>query len=81
MSETNELEKETVVAESNETSIKPEDIHLPPSSYWPIILAFGFSLLVAGLALNIALTITGVVLLLVAIVGWLIEPIHLEEEH
>lgn len=63
-----------------ETTIKPEDIHLPPNSYWPIILAFGFSLIVGGLALSIALTIVGVVITLVSAIGWVIEPVT-EEGH
>lgn len=61
-------------------AIRPEDIHLPSSSYWPFVLAFGFSAIVTGLALNIAITIVGVVITLVAAVGWVIEPPHPEEE-
>jgi len=59
--------------------ITPADIHLPPNSYWPFVLAMGFSLILAGLALNIAVTIIGAVLTLVAAVGWVIEPVHAEE--
>ncbi|NJN95997.1 MAG: cytochrome c oxidase subunit 4 [Anaerolineales bacterium] len=62
-------------------TVKPEDIHLPPNSYWPIILAFGFSCIMGGLALNIALTIIGVAVTLVAAIGWVIEPVHAEEGH
>ena len=69
---TNEAEATT---EATGSAIEPEDIHLPPSSYWPIILAFGFSSIMAGLALNIGLTIVGVVITLVATVGWVIEPV------
>jgi hypothetical protein len=67
--------------QTTETTIKPEDIHLPPNSYWPIILAFGFSLIVGGLALSIALTIIGVVVTLVSAIGWVIEPVTGEEGH
>jgi hypothetical protein len=65
------------VAESN---IKPEDIHLPPNSYWPIVLAFGFTCILGGLALNVALTIVGVIITLVSAIGWVIEPVT-EESH
>ncbi|MCK6626710.1 MAG: cytochrome c oxidase subunit 4 [Anaerolineae bacterium] len=65
----------------SETTIKPEDIHLPPNSYWPIVLAFGFSCILGGLALNIALTIVGVVVTLVSAIGWVIEPVHAEADH
>lgn len=64
-----------------ETTVKPEDIHLPPNSYWPIILAFGFSLIIGGAALSIALSIIGIVITLVATIGWVIEPVHEEEGH
>ena len=66
--------------EKNETTIKPEDIHLPPNSFWPIILALGFSLIAFGLAINVALVIVGAVIALVATIGWVIEPVHVEGE-
>lgn len=75
--------EETKVQPSESTGkpvVNPEDIHMPPSSYWPIVLAFGFSSIVAGLALNIAITVVGLVITLVAAIGWVIEPVHGEEE-
>jgi hypothetical protein len=78
MSETTAELKQT--AETAETTIKPEDIHLPSNSIWPIILAFGFSLIAFGLAINVALVIVGAVITLVATIGWVIEPVHPEEE-
>ena len=65
---------------ATESKIKPEDIHLPPNSYWPIVLAFGFVLVIAGLALNLALAVTGVVIAFIAGIGWVIEPVHDESE-
>jgi hypothetical protein len=64
-----------------ESKIRPEDIHLPPNSYWPIILAFGFTCIVGGLALSIAMTLVGVAVTLVATIGWVIEPVHAEDGH
>jgi len=71
-------EKQTL--ETTGTTIKPEDIHLPPNSFWPIILAFGFSMIAFGLAVNLALVIIGAVVTLVAAIGWVIEPVHPEGE-
>ncbi len=68
-------------APATASKIKPEDIHMPSSSYWPIVLAFGFFCLVGGLAINIVVTLIGVVIALVAVIGWVIEPVHGEEEH
>jgi hypothetical protein len=78
MSEITE-QKNNAVELVPESKIRPEDIHLPPNSYWPIILAFGFTCIVGGLALNIAMTLLGVVLTLVSAIGWVIEPVHAEE--
>jgi hypothetical protein len=66
---------------TGESKVKPEDIHLPPSSFWPIVLAFGFSCIVGGLALNVAVAIVGIVITLVATIGWVIEPVHAPENH
>ena len=79
MSETTAELKQTT--ETTETTIKPEDIHLPPNSYWPIILAFGFSMIAFGLAVNLTLVIIGAFITLVSTIGWVIEPVHPEEGH
>jgi hypothetical protein len=71
-------EKQTL--ETTQATITPEDIHLPPNSFWPIILAFGFSMIAFGLATNLALVIIGAVVTLVSTIGWVIEPVHLEGE-
>ena len=54
---------------------------MPPNSYWPILLSLGFVLILAGAAINIALAVAGLILFLVALVGWLIEPGYSIEEH
>ena len=63
-------------AEENKvtTGITPEDIHLPPNSYWPIVLAFGLVILISGFVFSIALTSIGVIITLTAAIGWVIEP-------
>ena len=83
MSELAEANMEVQAGESPTRSpIKPEDIQLPSSSYWPFMLALGFGMTVLGLALNLALGIAGLVIILVATIGWVIEPVHPpEKEH
>jgi len=51
---------------------KPE-IHLPASSFWPIVLAFGMALIAIGVVSTVIVSIVGVVVLLVAIAGWTLE--------
>jgi len=56
------------------------DIHLPSPSYWPIILAFGMTLIAIGAVATVFISIVGVVVLLVAIVGWTWENRDAEQE-
>lgn len=58
---------------------KPE-IHLPPPSYWPIVLAFGMTLICAGVVSNIIVSIFGVIVTIVAIAGWTMENRELSQE-
>jgi hypothetical protein len=45
-------------------------IHLPAPTAWPIVLAFGFALIMAGLVTNAVVSILGAVLLISGCVGW-----------
>jgi len=56
------------------------DIHLPPPSYWPIILAFGLVLIAIGVVSTIFVGVVGVIVLLVAIAGWTWENRSTGEE-
>jgi cytochrome c oxidase subunit 1 len=58
------------------------EIHLPAPSFWPIILAFGFSLIAIGVVSTIFVSVVGVVVLLVALTGWTLENrAAAQEEH
>ena len=58
-------------------------IHLPPPSYWPIVLAAGMLVIAIGIIYSLIVAGVGVVILLAAIVGWTGENRALEaqEEH
>ena len=58
-------------------------IHLPPPSYWPIVLAFGMLVLGVGIIYSLIVVGVGVVIMLAALVGWTGENRALEaqEEH
>jgi hypothetical protein len=47
-----------------------ELVHLPAPTAWPLLLAFGIVLGVAGLVTNIGVTIFGVILAICGCVGW-----------
>jgi cytochrome c oxidase subunit 1 len=51
---------------------KPE-IHLPSPSFWPILVALGVLLIALGIIFNLIISLVGVVLLLGAQVGWMLE--------
>jgi cytochrome c oxidase subunit 1 len=53
---------------------EPEHIHLPPPSYYPLILGLGTLLLGVGALSHLALTALGVVIIVYAAWGWVLEP-------
>jgi cytochrome c oxidase subunit 1 len=48
----------------------PPEIHMPPPSFWPIVLAFGLTLIAIGVIFGFVISLLGVIVLLVAIAGW-----------
>jgi hypothetical protein len=48
-----------------------ESIHLPGPSYQPVVVAFGLTLAITGVVLFPILAIIGVVIALVALIGWI----------
>jgi len=47
-----------------------QGVHLPPTSLWPITLAFGITIAASGLVTNIAVSIAGLLLFVLALRGW-----------
>ncbi len=46
------------------------EFHMPKPSFWPLILALGATMLAAGVISSLWVSLAGLVLLLVAIGGW-----------
>jgi hypothetical protein len=55
---------------SGGTPRRPNEIELPAPTAWPLVLAFGLTLLFTGLLTNASLSILGLVLALAGCVGW-----------
>ena len=53
---------------------EPEHIHLPPPSYYPLIVSLGVLLLGVGVLSHLALTALGVVVIVYSVWGWVLEP-------
>lgn len=51
----------------------PTHLVLPAPTAWPITLAFGFTLLVAGLITSLSILILGAILLIAGCVGWFFD--------
>src|ERR1700693_255770 len=54
----------------NETCRTPHAIEVPDSPAWPFILAFGATLLFAGLVTSMSVSVLGAALALAGCVGW-----------
>jgi hypothetical protein len=66
--------------EWSESGPTPRAIELPASTAWPFILAFGCSLLFAGLVTSISVSLLGAVLVLAGSIGWFHEVLPREHE-
>jgi hypothetical protein len=69
-----------VITETQETSRVPETVNLPASTAWPIVLAFGITLLFAGLITTASISLLGAVLSVTGAVGWFRNVLPQENE-
>jgi hypothetical protein len=58
----------------------PVEIEVPASTAWPIVLAFGFTLMFSGLLTSASLSVLGVMLAVAGCVGWFREVLPQEHE-
>jgi hypothetical protein len=58
----------------------PRELELPAATAWPLILAFGFTLLLAGLVTSAPVSLLGAVLAAAGCVGWFREVLPREHE-
>jgi hypothetical protein len=58
----------------------PVEIEVPASTAWPLVLSFGFALMLAGLLTSASVTVLGVVLAVAGCVGWFREVFPHEHE-
>ena len=58
----------------------PAEIEVPASTAWPLVLAFGFTLVFAGLLTSASVSVLGAVLAVTGCVGWFREVLPHEHE-
>lgn len=64
----------------SEGNHSPEDaVKLPAPTVWPMVLALGLSLVIAGMVTTAAISLLGLVLTLVASVGWFLQVLPVEQ--
>jgi hypothetical protein len=66
--------------QTGENSRAPREIDVPASTAWPLVLAFGFTLLFAGLLTSLSVTALGAVLSVAGCVGWFREVFPRQHE-
>jgi cytochrome c oxidase subunit 1 len=82
-----ETREEISMAKTKEETAAMEsttpDIHLPPPSFWPIVLAAGMTLMAIGIIFTVIVAAVGLVVMMAAIIGWTAEnrEITRHEEH
>jgi hypothetical protein len=63
-----------------QSSRAPSEIEVPAPTAWPVVLAFGFTLVFAGLLTSASVTALGAVLAIAGCVGWFREVLPHEHE-
>src|SRR5580658_1903319 len=65
---------------SQTREVTQSTIHLPAPTAWPIVLAFGVTLLLAGLVTTTAVSLLGAILAVAGFVGWFRDVLPQEQE-
>ncbi len=68
------------IEEVRQSPRAPVEIEVPASTAWPIVLAFGCTLMFAGLLTSVSVSVLGVVLGVAGCVGWFREVLPHEHE-
>src|SRR6202035_2310189 len=68
------------VEQSEQCRRAPAEIKVPASTAWPLVLAFGFTLMFAGLLTSASVSVLGVVLAVAGCIGWFREVFPHEHE-
>src|SRR6516165_4594557 len=68
------------IEQAEQSPRAPVEIEVPASTAWPFVLAFGFTLICAGLLTSASVSILGVVLAGAGCVGWFREVFPREHE-
>jgi len=68
------------VVETGGSSPDRREIEMPAPTAWPVVLAFGFTLIFAGLLTSVSVSVLGAVLAVAGCAGWFREVLPREHE-
>jgi hypothetical protein len=68
------------VVELEQVSRAPREIEAPAPTAWPLVLALGFTLILAGLLTSVSVSVLGAVLAVAGCAGWFREVLPSEHE-
>ena len=68
------------VEQQKQNPRSPFEIELPAATSWPLVLAFGFTLIFAGLLTSASVSVLGAVLAVAGCVGWFRDVLPREHE-
>jgi hypothetical protein len=74
------MEMAEMQTSESKSSWAASEIAMPAPTAWPLVLAFGFTLLFAGLLTDASVTVLGAVLAVAGCVGWFRQVIPHEQE-
>jgi len=66
-------------AHTDDGSSTKQQVHLPASTAWPMVLALGLSLVVAGMVTNVAISLLGLLMTVPAAIGWFRQVLPVEK--
>src|SRR6516162_10444169 len=69
-----------IIEPAEQTPERPREIAVPAPTAWPLVLAFGFTLVFTGLLTSASVSVLGAVLAIAGCVGWFREVLPQEHE-
>jgi hypothetical protein len=69
-----------IIEPTEQTPERPREIAVPAPTAWPLVLAFGFTLMFTGLLTSMSVSALGAVLAIAGCVGWFREVLPQEHE-
>jgi hypothetical protein len=74
------LAVQQIIEPAVQTPARPREIALPEPTAWPLVLAFGFTLVFTGLLTSASVSVLGAVLMIAGCAGWFREVLPREHE-